>query len=171
MLKRSLDVLRQVKEKAGNLVWMSAEPVSWDMVPLLDEHHLLDWVIIGAASNGRRYFQPDPEHIERLLQVLDATGTPVFYKGNIKPFFRQHDLGTEELNRWREDFPVRYRSGEFIPAVLRRQRECEKHGWTRSRGIDPGAVLNQPAPTRKSLPVVTQPELFSPSPPPRVNAS
>lgn len=32
MLRRSLDVLREVKERTGNLVWLSAEPLSWDVV-------------------------------------------------------------------------------------------------------------------------------------------
>jgi protein gp37 len=131
MLRKSLDVLRELKAKTGNLVWMSAEPVSWDLTTVLDEDHPLDWIVIGAASNGRQYFQPDPGHIGKLLKVLDATRTPVFYKGNIKPMFRGHDYHDEGLNRWREDFPVAYHDGTDIPAVAHRQRRCEQHGWTK----------------------------------------
>src|SRR5206468_525002 len=98
--------------------------------------HPLDWVVIGAASAGRRTFQPDPAHVRNLLDVMDATGTPVFYKGNIKDLFKSSDLGSEERNRWREDFPVSYRDGRPIPAVVRRQVLCERYGWTRARGIE-----------------------------------
>jgi hypothetical protein len=89
--------------------------------------------VVGAASNGRRYFQPDPEHIRKLLLVTDATRTPVFYKGNIREMFERNDLGTEELTRWREDFPGAYRDGTPIPAVARREQMCQTHGWTRPR--------------------------------------
>ena len=133
MFRKSLDVLKEVKARTGNIVWMSAEPVSWDLTEVIDETHPLDWVVIGAASNGKHYFQPDPEHIRKLLVVMDATKTPVFYKGNIRGMFEQNDLGSDELNRWREDFPRTYRDGTPIPAVERRERMCEAHGWTRSR--------------------------------------
>jgi protein gp37 len=133
MLRKSMDVLAEVKARTGNLVWMSAEPVSWDLTEVLDTTHPLDWIVIGAASNGRRYFQPDPEHVRRLLLVMDATGTPVFYKGNIGPLFDAHDLGTDDLNRWREDFPHSYRDGTPIPAVLRRDRMAQAYGWMPSR--------------------------------------
>jgi protein gp37 len=130
MLRRGLDILREVKARTGNLVWMSAEPVSWDLTQVIDSEHPLDWIVIGAASKGPRYYQPDPEHIRRLLTVMDASHTPVFFKGNIKPLFEQHDLGTPVLNRWREDFPAQYPDGTSIPAVRRRQRQCRRFGWT-----------------------------------------
>lgn len=129
MLRRSLDVLRTVRQKTGNIVWMSAEPVSWDLTSVIDTEHPLDWIVIGAASAGKRYFQPDPAHVRNLLQVMDATETPVFYKGNIRAMF-EHDLGTAALNRWREDFPLADRDGRPIPAVVRRQTLCRRHGWT-----------------------------------------
>lgn len=136
MLRRSLEVLAEVKSRAGNIVWMSAEPVSWDLTAIIDGNHPLDWIVIGAASSGRQYFQPDPQHIHRLLTVMDATATPIFYKGNIRPLFKANDLGSDELNRWREDFPGRYRDGAPIAAVIERQRNCQRHGWALSRGID-----------------------------------
>lgn len=137
MLRRSLEVLAEVKERTGNIVWMSAEPVSWDLTAIIEEHHPLDWIVIGAASDGRRYFQPDAEHIRRLLNVMDKTATPVFFKGNIKGTIKA-GLGNSRLDMWREDFPRRYRDGSEIPAVARRQRECQRLGWTES-------VLMQPA--------------------------
>ena len=133
MLRKSLAALKKVKERTGNIVWMSAEPVSWDLTEVIDTNHPLDWIVIGAASDGGKYFQPDPEHIRKLLTVMDATRTPVFYKGNIRPLFRDNDLGSDELNRWREDFPPTYRDGTPIPAVIARDQMCQLHGWTRSR--------------------------------------
>jgi protein gp37 len=154
MLKKSLEVLAKVKEKTGNIVWMSAEPVSWDLTSILGTGHPLDWIIIGAASDGRRYFQPDPEHISRLLSVMDAGNTPVFYKGNIKPMFKARDLGTPALNRWREDFPPHYRDGSPIPAVIARQKACIRNGWTRSIGIEMEEGLFAGKTARLPLPVL-----------------
>ncbi len=145
MLRRSLDVLAEVKARAGNLVWLSAEPVSWDLTAVIDRSHPLDWVVIGAASDGRRYFQPDPGHVRRLLQVLDGTATPTYYKGNLRPLFKAHDLGSDELNRWREDFPVAYRSGAAIPATLEREREARRRGWARNTFF-PERLLDATAP-------------------------
>lgn len=133
MLRRSLEVLREVRERTGNLTWMSIEPLSWDVTAVIGDDHPLDWAVIGAASRGRQYFQPDPRNVAKLLAILDATGTPVFYKGNIRPLFKANDLGTAEFNRWREDFPASYRDGATIPAVARRQENCRRYGWQQSR--------------------------------------
>jgi protein gp37 len=133
MLRNSLAVLRQVREATGNIVWMSAEPVSWDLTAVLDQEHPLDWIVIGAASHGRKYFQPAAEHVLPLLELCDSTGTPIFYKGNIRALLDQRPFATAELNRWREDFPTVDRSGKTIRAVARRQDECRRHGWTCSR--------------------------------------
>jgi len=132
MLARTLEVLATIKRDSGNIVWLSAEPVSWDLTEVINRAHPLDWIIIGAASNGRKYFQPDVQHIRSLLDVMDQTATAVFYKGNIKPLFQDHDLGSTRLNRWREDFPHTYRDSTPIPAVIRRQERCQKFDWTLS---------------------------------------
>ena len=131
MLRRALGVLAEIRARTGNLVWMSAEPVSWDLLEVIDSTHPLDWIVIGAASSGPKYFQPDPAHVRGLLRLMDSTGTPVFFKGNLKPTFRS-SLGSEALDRWREDFPRRYRSGDRIAAVDRRQELCRRHGWAES---------------------------------------
>jgi protein gp37 len=135
MLARSLEALHQVKDATGNIVWMSLEPVSRDLAVLLDEQHPLDWVVIGAATNGPVKYQPDPGHVRRLLELFDATGTPVFFKGNIGPTFADNDFGGSRLNRWREDFPTRVH-GRPIPAVLRRQEQAREHGWTLNTFLD-----------------------------------
>lgn len=142
MLRRSLEILAEVKTKTGNIVWMSAEPVSWDLTAVIDENHPLDWAVIGAASKGKKYFQPDPEHVRKLLKLMDTTKTPVFFKGNIGPLFEAHDFGTAALNRWREDFPITDNRGP-IAAVAARQRNCLKYGWTVSAGY-PVELLPNP---------------------------
>jgi len=143
MLRRSLEVLAQVKQETGNLVWLSAEPVSWDMAGEIVRDHPLDWVVIGAASRGKEYFQPNAKHIQNLLELFDSTNTPVFFKGNIKPLFHKHSFPTAELQRWREDFPWFYRVVDGGPhtshkplqisAVTSRQARCGEWGWERSR--------------------------------------
>jgi hypothetical protein len=119
-------VLRQVKQETGCVTWMSLEPASWDMGKHMADHDL-DWVVIGAASNGRKKYQPDPLHVKRLLELFDETETPVFFKGNIRPMFEQHNFGSPRLNRWREDFPV---VPGWDAAVRRRQEMAIEHGWT-----------------------------------------
>ncbi|MCE9565301.1 MAG: phage Gp37/Gp68 family protein [Planctomycetes bacterium] len=58
MLRKSMEVLTEVKRRTGNIVWMSAEPVSWDLASIVGRDHPLDWCVIGAASHGRKYYQP-----------------------------------------------------------------------------------------------------------------
>jgi hypothetical protein len=57
----------------------------------------LSWAIIGAASRGYAYYQPDPEHLRGLLAVLDEQRVSVFMKGNLHP--------SVPLAQWREEFP------------------------------------------------------------------
>ena len=135
MLRRSLEILAEVKQRTQNIVWMSAEPVSWDLTSVIDISHPLDWIVIGAASNGPRYFQPNPDYVRNLLLVMDETLTPVFFKGNLWSLFKSIDLGHPTLNRWREDFPLKYRDNRPIPAVIRRQELCKMYGWTLSHDV------------------------------------
>jgi protein gp37 len=71
---------------------MSIEPLSFDIAPLLQES-LLEWAVIGAATNGSKTYQPEPEWVENVLAVLDEQQTAVFFKGNL------------EWDDWRENFP------------------------------------------------------------------
>lgn len=72
---------------------MSIEPLSFDIAPLLKDS-LLEWAVIGAATNGPKTYQPDAEWVTNVLRVLDAQKTAVFFKGNL------------EWPHWREAFPV-----------------------------------------------------------------
>lgn len=120
MLARSLDVLAQVRD-SGRVVWMSIEPLSWDVAPLMADHPL-SWAVIGAATNGPKKFQPNPHHVSTLLDVLDKTQTPVFFKGNL------------DWSPRREDFPV---VPGWDAAVRRREAMAEQYGWTRNRFLAP----------------------------------
>jgi hypothetical protein len=74
---------------------MSFEPLSRDVSQIVAEYPgALKWAIIGAASNGAKKIQPNPDHVQRLLDVLDAQGVKIFFKGNL------------EWLVWRENFPA-----------------------------------------------------------------
>jgi protein gp37 len=89
MVTRQMKVLNEIKVPVR---WMSIEPLSFDIAPLL-ESSPLEWAVIGAATNGRKTYQPEPEWVSNVLSILDAQSTPVFFKGNL------------EWADWREDFP------------------------------------------------------------------
>lgn len=89
MVTRQTDILRKINVPVR---WMSIEPLSFDIAPLLKDSPL-EWAVIGAATNGHRTYQPDPSWVQNVLEVLDAQGTKVFFKGNL------------EWLPWREDFP------------------------------------------------------------------
>jgi protein gp37 len=83
MLRRSLQVLDTLPRNL--ITWMSFEPLSWDVAPILNQYPTaIRWAVIGAASNGRTYYQPNSEHVNHLLDVLDENNIPVFFKGNLK---------------------------------------------------------------------------------------
>lgn len=154
----ALETLAEVRAATGNVVWMSIEPLSWDVSGIIAAHPgVLDWVVIGAASAGRRYYQPAAADVARLLDALDAQGVAVFYKGNIKPLFEVYDFGTPDKNRWREEFPVRGPAGDFdpAPAVVRRQRLARRYGWTLNPRLPETAEARPATP-----PTPVQPSLF-----------
>ncbi len=97
MLARSLQVLSAVDAAVR---WMSFEPLSWDVADIISQYpDVLDWAVIGAASQGRTHCPPDPDVLQHLLEVLDAHGVPVFFKGNLRAL-------PEAAAAWRADFPV-----------------------------------------------------------------
>lgn len=91
MLTKSLEVLSQL---SNNVTWISAEPLSWDISGIVELYPMaLEWCVIGAASNGKTKYQPDPAYVENLLGVLDRLQVPTFFKGNL------------DWSPHREDFP------------------------------------------------------------------
>ena len=60
---------------------MSIEPLSWDVSGVIANQMPLTWAVIGAATSGPTVFQPNAEHVAKLLTVLDQQRVPVFFKG------------------------------------------------------------------------------------------
>lgn len=89
MLERTLKVLKDVNVP---IKWLSIEPLSFDVAPLLGDSDI-QWAVIGAATNGRKTYQPRPEWVQNVLDVLDSQTTKVFFKGNL------------QWTPWREEFP------------------------------------------------------------------
>lgn len=105
LMATTLGVLSQLRE-VGITTWVSAEPLNVDlgfvlwsnMVNYPGERYPIDWIVVGAASNGAKYYPPDEKLLTGLLKVLDANNTPVFFKGNL------HSLQWA-ADHWREEFP------------------------------------------------------------------
>jgi protein gp37 len=90
MLHKTLQTLSKIEQ----VTWVSFEPLSWDVSEIVAQYpEAINWAVIGAATNGPKRYQPAPVHVERLLNVLDNQGVPVFFKGNLL------------WDKWREDFP------------------------------------------------------------------
>jgi len=63
MLKRALDVLCRIDVPVR---WMSFEPLSWDVTPIVRGYRsALQWAVIGAASNGPKLYPPAETHVRR----------------------------------------------------------------------------------------------------------
>ncbi len=98
MVERMLNVLKRLDVPVR---WMSIEPLSFDISSLLVGSNL-QWAVIGAATNGRKTYQPRPEWVQNVLDVLDAQRTSVFFKGNL------------DWSPWREEFPQAERAFEAV---------------------------------------------------------
>lgn len=87
-------------------IWASMEPLSFDPIFYnqvgMDWWNGFDWLVIGAASDGRVISQPDPKHVRAVLGYADRWEIPVWMKGNLYwPERRQERLGDQ-----REKEPV-----------------------------------------------------------------
>lgn len=106
MIRRQVDVLRQVKTPVR---WMSIEPLSFDIAPLLVDAPL-NWAVIGAATKGAVTYQPEPQWVHNAIDVLHRGGTAVFFKGNMK--------GNQAADPWLEEFPEETRLATFQEALF-----------------------------------------------------
>ncbi len=106
-VQKALDVMLQVKASTR---WMSIEPLSYNIShdfwlwqrATKDENNNprpfpLEWAVIGAATNGRTVYQPEPIWVSSILDALGGYNTPVFFKGNLR--------GNKAAVPWREEFP------------------------------------------------------------------
>lgn len=98
-LNKALEVMTGLREN-GYTTWMSIEPLTgmWVVNELMKYNAALDWVVVGAASDGRRYIPPEEKVLRALLDEMDEWRVPVFFKGNLR------SLPWAALN-WREEFP------------------------------------------------------------------
>jgi protein gp37 len=110
-----LDVLADLQNPVR---WLSVEPLSFDFARGLkwwmngtgagDDflNHVIDhdrvrrlpfnWMVIGAATYGKKTYQPEAAWVSNLLELADEFGIKVFFKGNL-------DWPASE---WREEFPM-----------------------------------------------------------------
>lgn len=96
LLRVALNTLSEIE---ASVKWMSAEPLSWDIAPIVARYpDALNWAVIGAASNGRNQYPPSEKFLKHLLTVLDIQDVPVFYKGNLRSL-------PAAAAEWREEFP------------------------------------------------------------------
>ena len=87
----ALSILKDIKAPVR---WMSFEPQSFDCAEIVAQYPgATQWAVIGALASGARKYQPEPEHVQKLLDVLDNQNVPVFFKGNL------------DWSPHREDFP------------------------------------------------------------------
>lgn len=100
--KLFIKTLEALDTLPGHLIkWLSVEPLSWDVTPILEEalkrnRNVVKWLVIGAASDGNKTYQPNQWHLNDLLALADRYNIPVFFKGNL-------DKGM--VKTWREEFP------------------------------------------------------------------
>ncbi len=91
--------LRQMTRIQARIRFMSLEPLWFDAGQVLEKWAEqrgslpFEWVIVGAATNGRIAYQPEPVWVERVVGLMEDLAIPVFFKGNLK------------WSPWWEEFP------------------------------------------------------------------
>lgn len=79
--------------------WMSFEPLTLDVYRTVYKHDgVLNWAVIGAASNGRMEYAPDETYVKNLIKALGGQQVPVFFKGNMRSL-------PWAVANWRQEFP------------------------------------------------------------------
>jgi len=85
-LWKYVDIMNTVR---SSVRWFSFEPLWFDAADVLRRYIEtglslpIDWMVIGAASNGRTIYQPKKEWVQGLLDIADEHGIPVFMKYNL----------------------------------------------------------------------------------------
>lgn len=73
-----------------NKKYISCEPLLEEITLPLDLMQNLDWLIIGAKSEGQKKIQPNPEWVENLLGEAREYHVPVWFKDNL--IFRPQEI-------------------------------------------------------------------------------
>jgi protein gp37 len=100
MLRSTLNVLAEI---SAPVKWISFEPLSFDVSSCLawaNEQYgaILNWAVIGAASNGSTIYQPKPLIVRLAIEQLREMDCQIFFKGNMR--------GNDAAVPWLEEFPV-----------------------------------------------------------------
>jgi len=99
MLRVAVEALAKLREK-GTTTFFRSEPLTTSLLPAyLWMYDPVDWVIIGAASDGPKYFPPEEIVVRELVAACDDLSVKLFFKGNLK------SLPWAAVN-WREEFPA-----------------------------------------------------------------
>lgn len=94
LMQKTMIALESLIDQGHLITWISFEPLSWDVSDIVEMYPgALKWAVIGAASGNGKKYQPEREHVIKLLEVLDRQNVPVFFKDNL------------EWNPRREEFP------------------------------------------------------------------
>lgn len=97
MLERTFEALALAKAKVK---WISYEPLSWDVSGITSQNKgVIQWAVIGAASNGRNYYPPSEAIFVALRDELISQNVAIFYKGNLSSL-------TMTKDDWKEEFPI-----------------------------------------------------------------
>lgn len=95
-MEKALKTLSQVDVPVR---WISFEPLNQDYSGWLQKYpDVIQWAVIGAASNGRKNYPPVLEDYLATEAELDRQSIPVFYKGNMNCL-------REAAMNWRQEFP------------------------------------------------------------------
>lgn len=104
MLTTTLNALSGIRE-TGLTTWLSAEPITID-AGMFIKHHVydngqrpIDWIVVGAASNGKKLYAPKHDLVTSAVRYADQYGVSVFFKGNMQ-------ASQWAADNWREEFPV-----------------------------------------------------------------
>lgn len=91
--------LRYLGRTDAAVKWMSFEPLTISASPTVHvQSGVLDWAVIGAASNGRNEYAPSEDLVWQLVRELDRQDVPVFFKGNMRSL-------PWAVANWRQAFP------------------------------------------------------------------
>ena len=73
-------------KKTKNLRFVSFEPLLDRVgIPVSNGNPLVDWVIVGAMTGAKKkFYQPEKEWIETILNTCEKENLPVFLKNNLK---------------------------------------------------------------------------------------
>ena len=87
--KEMMQYLSLMQDVRATVRWFSLEPLWFDVTAVLRrwlEEGLslpMDWVVIGAASNGRKLYQPKQEWVQGLVDLCAKQNIPIFMKKNL----------------------------------------------------------------------------------------